>query len=637
MATTETGSKRKSGEAQFSLHLQLPNNIYFFNMLQVFHIKNFMYLRPLRLGTPKILRPDLRQPRLGQRQECGALGLPQLLKLLCAAIGLLIAAVAKGAIQATISPPVIGEMDSAQLILRVEGSGNAGELDVGPLRSAFEVLDISTASQINIINGQMRSWVEYRVQLRPKRAGALEIPALSIDGQSSPPLRLQVNPLGADVRAAIDRMIFFEVEVAPNPLHVQAQALLTRRLFYASGVQVYNDLPAAPAVPNALVVHLGDNNIGNVVRDGTAYGVLEQRYALFPEQSGVLRIPEISVMSAVRLPGQSGRRSGIRATAEAVEVRVLPIPAEYPADQPWLPAAAVTIDEAWAPAAPVFKVGEPLRRTLTLTAVGNVAASIPPLNLDLPTAFFKQYPEPERLEDSQGAAGVRGLRQEVHSIIPVQPGEALLPRLSLTWWDAVNGRLREAALPERRVRILGDAPALEPPPAASEAPPDADPRQGVAAPPPAKQPLPPWLLALAALGFAGWATTWLVLRRRAASPRQRDAEAAEQAKIRQARKTLAKACQGQDCEAMRNTWLNYLGAVWRTSPPDTLTRIKGASEAKDMLDRLNAALYADGAASAIDGQALLRLTRTLIEENAEEHSAILPELHGFADSASART
>ena len=44
---------------------------------------------------------------------------------------------------------------------------------------------------------------------------------------------------------------------------------------------------------------------------------------------------------------------------------------------------------------------------------------------------------------------------------------------------------------------------------------------------------------------------------------------------------------------MRNAWLTYLGAVWRTSPPDTLVRIKGAPEAKELLDRLNATLYAD--------------------------------------------
>ena len=553
------------------------------------------------------------------------------------AIALLIASAANGAIQATISPPVIDEMATAQLVLRVEGSGNAKELDVGPLQGAFEVVDTSTASQINIINGQMRSWVEYRLQLRPKRTGALEIPALTIDGQSSPTLRLQVNPLGADVRAAIDRMIFFEVEMAPNPVHVQGQALLTRRLFYASGVQVYNDLPAAPSVANALVMPLDDNNIGNVVRDGATYGVLEQRYALFPEQSGVLRIPEVSVTSAVPLPGGGGRRSGIRASAEAVEVQVLPIPAEYPADQPWLPAAAVAINEAWAPADPAFKVGEPLLRTITLTAVGNVAASIPPLNLDLPKAFFKQYPEPERLEDSQGTGGVQGVRQEAHSIIPVKPGEALLPGLSLTWWDAVNGRVREAALPERRVRILGEALVPEPPPAAAnEAPLDANPDQGAGAPPNAEQPLPGWLLALAAMGFVGWATTWLILRRRTAGPRQPTADAAEQAKIRQARRTLAKACQGQDCEAMRNAWLTYLGAAWRTSPPDTLVRIKGAPEAKELLDRLNATLYADVSTSAIDGQTLLRLTRTLIEENAEERSAILPELHEFPPSASAK-
>ena len=557
-------------------------------------------------------------------------GLPWL-RIACGLIALLIAAAANGAIQATINPPVIDEMETARLVLRVEDSGSQGELDVGPLLDTFEVLNTSTASQINIINGQMRSWMEYRVELRPRRTGVLEVPALSVGGQSSPPLRLQVNPLGADLRSAIDRMIFFEVEAAPNPVPVQAQILFTRRLFYAPGVQVYGDLPGAPPVAGALVVPLGDSNIGNMMRDGTAYGVLEQRYALFPEQSGALRIPEASVLSAMPIPGSRGRRSGIRASAAGVEVRVLPIPAEYPADRPWLPATNLSIREAWSPEEPGFKVGEPLRRTVTVTATGNVAAVIPPLPLELPAAFFKQYPEPERLEDGSNPAGVQGTRTEAHSIIPVQPGETILPRLSVTWWDSANGQVREATLAERRVRILGEAPApsaeLSPPPT-EMGPTDANPEAAAGVAEPGAQTPSPWLLALAALGFIGWAATWLVLRGSGrAGARQGNAKAAEKAAISQARKTLAKACQGEDFEAMRSAWLAYLGALRRTSPPDTLAYVKGNAEAKEMLDRLNATLYADEQAAGIDGQALLRLTRTLIEDDADEQAAILPELH----------
>ena len=561
--------------------------------------------------------------------------LPRLALLCCAA--LLPSALALAKVTASIDPPVIDEMETARLILRVEGAGDGGGLDVNPLENAFEVHNQSTQSQINIVNGQMQSWVEYRLDLRPKYTGVLEIPPLTVGGERSPPLRLQVNPLSAEARNAIDRMIFFEVEAAPDPVRVQAQALLTRRLFYAPGVQVYSDLPGAPEVANAVVIPLGDNNAANVVRDGRSYGLFEQRYALFPERSGVLRIPAASVASSAQLSGRGGRRSGIRVAAPAVALEVLPVPTEYPAEQPWLAAKDVSILEAWTPANPTFKVGEPLRRVITINAVGNVGSAIPPLTPNLPAAFFKQYPEPERLEDAKSAAGVVGVRRQAYSIIPTQPGASTLPALSLTWWDSVNERVRTAKLPARPVISVGEPPA--PSPTAPQ------PRQTAAGTPQVSTPpageaqpagsalggQPPWAWALAALGFIGWAATWFALRRkRPAGAGRRTANTGEKAAVSQARKALAKACREEDCEAMRNAWLAYLGVVWRTSTADALTRIGGNAAAKEMLNRLNAALYADAQHPRVDGQALLRLTRTLVEDDADEQAAILPELHSPA-------
>ena len=545
---------------------------------------------------------------------------------------LLPSAWALGKVTASIDPPVIDELGSARLTLRVEGAGDGGGLDPSPLENAFEVHNQSTQSQISIVNGQVRSWVEHHLDLRPKRTGVLQIPPLTVGGERSPPLRLQVNPLSAEARNTIDRMVFFEVEAAPNPVRVQAQALLTRRLFYAPGVQVYSDLPGAPEVADAVVVPLGDSNAADLVRNGRSYGLLEQRYALFPERSGTLRIPAASVVSSAQLSGRGGRRAGIRVAAPEVTLEVLPVPAAYPTDQPWLAAEEVSIQEVWTPANPSFKVGEPLRRVLTINAVGNVGSAIPPLTPNLPEAFFKQYPEPEGLEDAKSAAGVVGVRRQAYSIIPTQPGPSTLPALSLTWWDSVNEKVRTAALPARPVHVVGAAPAPSPatPVPTAAATPQASGPPAAEAPPssPASGGQFPWAWALAALGFIGWAATWFALRRkRPAGTGHRDTHRDGKAAADRARKALAKACREEDCEAMRNAWLTYLGAVWGASAAAALVRIKGNAAAKEMLNRLNAALYGDAEAPHIDGQALLRLTRTLVQDDADEAAAILPELH----------
>ena len=559
---------------------------------------------------------------------------------------MLAAAAAFAKVTATVEPPVIDELQSARLVLRAEGAGDGGSLDTGPLEAAFEVLNQSTQSQISIVNGQVQSWVEHHLELRPKQTGVLEIPPLAVGGERSPALRLRVNALSAEVRNAIDRLVFFEVEAAPNPVRVQAQTLLTRRLFYAPGVQVYSDLPAAPEVADAVVIPLGDSNAANQVRNGRSYGLFEQRYALFPEKSGALRIPGASVVSSAPLAGRGGRRSGIRVQAAGTTIEVLPAPAAYPADQPWLAAQEVSILEAWDSPNPAFKVGEPLRRVITVNAVGNTSSAIPPLAPNLPEAFFKQYPEPERLEDTKSSTGVLGARRQAYSIIPTQPGASTLPALALTWWDSASEQVRRAVLPARPVNIVGEPPTPAKAPSPAPRPQPAEAETAPALPPAAARAQsegptlggqPPWAWVLAALGFIGWAATWAAWRRqRPAGPGRHNA-AAEKAALGQARKALAKACREGDCEAMRSAWLAYLSAFWGASAADTLARVKGDAAAKEMLNRLNATLYADAQTAPIDGQALLRLTSKLLEEDADEQAAILPELHGFAPRKAPKT
>ena len=38
-------------------------------------------------------------------------------------------------------------------------------------------------------------------------------------------------------------MVFFQTQLSRNPVYVQAETVLLRRLFYSQGVQIYSDLP----------------------------------------------------------------------------------------------------------------------------------------------------------------------------------------------------------------------------------------------------------------------------------------------------------------------------------------------------------------------------------------------------------
>ena len=557
----------------------------------------------------------------------------QALRMAWLALAAALTANANAAVTATLDRQVIDELGTVQLTVRVEGASQTDDLDATPLEREFEVLGINNATQVQIVNGQVSQWVEHRINLRPKRSGWLDIPPLSLGGQQSPTLRLQVVPLDAGARDAIDTMILFEAEASPDPVRVQAQTILTRSLLYTAGVQVYGDLPTAPEIPGALVIPLGENRSATAIRQGRQYGVLEQRYALFPERNGQLRIPEVSVNSSVRLSGPTGtRRSGIRVSTPEIHIDVLPIPSDYPAEQPWLPAEDVSITQAWQPADPSFAVGEPVQRTVTVTVLGNTGSAVPPLNLSLSERFFKQYPEPVHLDDGNSGLGVQGSRRETHTLIPVHPGEAQLPPLRLTWWDSVNERVRQAVLPGRELRITGEAsveqgsvpkPKSSEPSSAANAQPPALPEGDAPKSDNASHPI--WLPTLTAAGFLGWMATWLLMRRRrpVRVPMPHDAAAA-------AWKALSQACKGGQMQAMRNAWLKCLSAHWQLSAADTLARIRRTPDVQEVLDRLNRSLYASDPSGEISGPELLGATRALLKEErkAERTAPPLSALHG---------
>ena len=347
-----------------------------------------------------------------------------------------------GEIRATITPRIVDEMETARLTLRVSDTAETEKLDLTSLHTDFEVLGTQTSSQYHSKNGRVESFVEYQINLRPTRTGEITVPPIDIAGESSKPLTLTVRSLDPGVKQAIDRMVFFETDVSPNPVYVQAQTVLTRRLFYSNGVQIYADLPGTPDVTDAVIVPLGDTRSLNLLRDGRRYSVIEQRFAIFPERSGTLIIPEIAITSSVRV--QSGdriRRSGVRIAAEALTVEVMPIPSSYPTDQPWLPATGIRLNDTWTPSAPSYEIGDPVNRKIMVLATDNVGSAIPPLGVTLPASNFRLYPETPVLNDDSSGDIVIGARLENYAIIPTHPGQVYIPPIELTWWDTNNERV----------------------------------------------------------------------------------------------------------------------------------------------------------------------------------------------------
>jgi len=534
-----------------------------------------------------------------------------------------------------VEPRLVDEMDTIRLTIRKEGSNQSEGPDLTPLMKDFDVLGSQTSSRISSINGRTMASVEYQISLRPQHTGELTIPSLDIGGEQSEEIIVRVRALDPSVKDAISRMVFFETELSHNPVYVQAETVLTRRLFYSQGVQIYSDLPGVPEIENAVVIPLGETQSRSVLREGRRYGVIEQRFALFPEQSGGLTIPAISVTSSVRLHSQGrSRRSGIRVSTEEINLEVQPIPAEYPADATWLPARDVSISQRWTPRASTVDVGEPLSFAVDVRVTGNRGSAIPPIPLPLPPDQFKIYPEAPVMEETADSGTVVGDRSERFALIPTAPGQLTVPDLTITWWDTQADRLRRTSVAVTPLGITGQATAPVPTPestetvpAPSEVPTTDAPARTVA-----------WIPLLAgALVFMTLisALYWLIRRYTyrldGVLNRFPALDLRPVRRRRRLTRALIAAGNERDPHDYRKALVEYLCNLFDASPGEALNRFRTSPDAARLLDALEESVYAPDAERppAPDFALLTELARSAAKrQTAQGRQIDLPPLYG---------
>jgi BatD DUF11 like domain len=382
------------------------------------------------------------------------------------AIGLLLQVTAlQAAVQVSVAPREIDIMQSTQLQVRVTGTDDVHGLDLTPLNADFEVETTSTQSQLRVVNGEVTSWVDLLITLRPKRTGQLTIPSLSLGGERSDPVVVTVRPVASNLQNEIDKLVYFDISVDRSDVYVQAQVRYTRRLYYTAGVQIYGDLPGAPVIPDAVVLPLGETTQDITMRHDTRYGVLEQRYAIFPERSGQFTIPGFAVQSSVRL---NEVRRGVQVMAADKTINVLPIPASWPAGKPWFPVSDLTIREQWDPDVLNIQAGASLRRMIEITANGNTGSSIPPPTTTVDSELIRQYPEAPVLEDDTRGDAVNGKRVQSDNFVPAWGGTVEIPGVDISWWDTETKRVRLTRLPARALNISGEKPPVSTPRATSQ-------------------------------------------------------------------------------------------------------------------------------------------------------------------------
>ncbi|MCK4492770.1 MAG: protein BatD, partial [Methylococcales bacterium] len=332
--------------------------------------------------------------------------------------------------------------------------------DFSPLSKDFEVLSKNQGSSMSWVNGKRSVKVQWVFSVIAKKSGKLKIPTVNFGRVSSPVVFIQVNKNKTRISKNDDATIFLEVSANPLKPHVQSQVLYTLRFFRR--VQITEASLDAPDVKNAVIEKIGDDKHYRTERAGQSYAVTERTYAIFPQKSGTLIIPALT-LKAIIVANNSNRFNRLfgaqnthqtNAKSKEIKLEVQPIPANFKGKQ-WLAAQKMILSEQWSGDTTNLQVGEPLTRTLTLEANGVMMGQLPTLQPELSIQNLKIYPDKPNLKETRTETGVVGIREEKTAFILSQNGTYTLPEINIDWFNLKTGKIETLALPEKVITVVG--------------------------------------------------------------------------------------------------------------------------------------------------------------------------------------
>ncbi|NTS77844.1 protein BatD [Catenovulum sp. SM1970] len=349
------------------------------------------------------------------------------------------------------NPVVMNESFELEILADARIAQN--KINFEPVSKNFRVLGSSESNETRIFNGQTTRLTRIKTRLIPIKPGNFTIGPFVIDGVSSNQLPIEVVRR-AQAANSQPRMVYIENQVSNNEIWLNQQFIYTSRLFINEATLLDSASLSQPELDNALIEQIGQDQEKNLLVNGMRYRVIERQYAITPQRSGQVEISpplfsgEVLTRSRNSFFSQ-GRGKTIQRAGNSVSINVKPIPANYQGH--WLPSSLVQLHDEISPLTE-HKVGEPITRTITLSALGIHKELLPEIKINYPSSI-KVYPDQAQTHTNYRDGQVISQRIESAAIVPNQAGEITLPAVSVTWWNTEMERVEQAQIPPRKINV----------------------------------------------------------------------------------------------------------------------------------------------------------------------------------------
>ena len=367
---------------------------------------------------------------------------------------LVLSAVTLAEIRSDVDRETIGMGESLRLTITGDASERLDQLDLAALQFDWEILSSSSSTNTSFINGSRSTTRTLSLDLLPLRDGILSIPSLSTGGNRTTPIAITVNPQTVSVGG--DDSVRFSIEIDKRDVYIQEQVILTVTIEQAinlDGAEV-----TQLELSGAMVEELTRRNFQRQI-NGRLWRVTQLRYAIYPQQRGILEIPSLSLTAREVLPGRSllGARLGkrFRLSEDTIAITVKPVPEDFPGDV-WLPASSLELAQSWSTPPESMEIGDSTTRTLTLAAEGLLSSQLPSITSMSDSSKItgiRVYPDQESSDQIERTDGFLGQRTRSEALVASGSGSWTLPEVRVPWWNTETDSLQFAILPSTTISV----------------------------------------------------------------------------------------------------------------------------------------------------------------------------------------
>jgi hypothetical protein len=352
------------------------------------------------------------------------------------------------------STPGIGQSFTLTIDARTANS----DPDLSPLNANFEVLGTSTSSQTSIVNGNVSSQKSFIINLSPKNPGKQVIPAITVGNDKTAPIAIEVAKPNAREQAIQRSQIFVDTKVIGKPSYIGIPFVYTMKLYFS--VNMSNVNMADVNITGATIKPLEKSTQYSENIQGVNYRVLEQKFQVTPNQSGNITIPPIKISGSTMTEDMGDsffaipRPKPFNVASKAVAIAIKPLPNGVTQDE-WFPAKQVMVSENQPNTSNTIKLGQPITRTITISAIGVPDTSIPNLNLVTPPNV-NAYPDKTIANTSASSNDLLATKVFKVAYIPTQAGSITFPETIVKWWDINSGAQKTATIPAKTYTVLNE-------------------------------------------------------------------------------------------------------------------------------------------------------------------------------------